>query len=136
MSMELVDIYGLTARLHLARLTGGRIYEDGHLQRKTARVLYSSNANLDHPDLLLQEYLVEKCRLRTKNMAFDQKASFSDSFGHPFLVWLKALLVTFLDFSFPIGICNYVLVWIDSMGGLILGEGDLKYIFHRKNGVY
>ncbi|KAK4361599.1 hypothetical protein RND71_020551 [Anisodus tanguticus] len=39
MSREMVDMYGLTARLHLARLTGGRIYEDGHLQRKAARVL-------------------------------------------------------------------------------------------------
>ncbi|XP_016456369.1 U-box domain-containing protein 43 [Nicotiana tabacum] len=39
MSREMVDFYGPTARLHLARLTGGRIYEDGHLQRKAARVL-------------------------------------------------------------------------------------------------
>ncbi|KAL3328963.1 hypothetical protein AABB24_036202 [Solanum stoloniferum] len=39
MSREMVDLYGLTAKLHLARLTGGRIYEDGHLQRKAARVL-------------------------------------------------------------------------------------------------
>ncbi|CAN4091219.1 unnamed protein product [Withania somnifera] len=39
MSREMVDLYGLTARQHLARLTGGRIYEDGHLQRKAARVL-------------------------------------------------------------------------------------------------
>ncbi|PHT85767.1 hypothetical protein T459_07873 [Capsicum annuum] len=39
MSREMVDLYGLTARIHLARLTGGRIYEDGHLQRKAARVL-------------------------------------------------------------------------------------------------
>ncbi|XP_015088221.1 U-box domain-containing protein 43-like [Solanum pennellii] len=39
MSREMVDLYGLTAKLHLARLTGGRIHEDGHLQRKAARVL-------------------------------------------------------------------------------------------------
>ncbi|KAK4732464.1 hypothetical protein R3W88_025452 [Solanum pinnatisectum] len=39
MSREMVDLYGLTAKLHLARLTGGRICEDGHLQRKAARAL-------------------------------------------------------------------------------------------------
>lgn len=38
-SREMVDLYGLTAKLPLARLTGGRIHEDGHLQRKAARVL-------------------------------------------------------------------------------------------------
>ncbi|XP_031113853.1 U-box domain-containing protein 43-like isoform X2 [Ipomoea triloba] len=39
MSREMVDIYGPTARIPLFRLTGRRINEDGHLQKKAAKVL-------------------------------------------------------------------------------------------------
>lgn len=39
MAKDMVDLYGTRARLPLARLTGRGIYEDGHLQRKAARVL-------------------------------------------------------------------------------------------------
>ncbi|KVH91275.1 Armadillo, partial [Cynara cardunculus var. scolymus] len=39
MVTEMVDTYGLTARIPLVRLTGGSIHEDGHLQRKAVKVL-------------------------------------------------------------------------------------------------
>ncbi|CAK9168513.1 unnamed protein product [Ilex paraguariensis] len=39
MSREMVEYYGSTARLHLVHLTGRSINEEGHLQRKAARVL-------------------------------------------------------------------------------------------------
>ncbi|PIM98660.1 Ubiquitin--protein ligase [Handroanthus impetiginosus] len=39
MSREMVDIYGLTARVPLMQLTGRSIFQDGHLQRKAAKVL-------------------------------------------------------------------------------------------------
>lgn len=39
MSKEMVEAYGLTARANIVRLTGRSIHEDGHLQRKAARVL-------------------------------------------------------------------------------------------------
>lgn len=39
MAKEMVDLYGTRAILPLARLTGRRIFEDEHLQRKAARVL-------------------------------------------------------------------------------------------------
>ncbi|KAI3693143.1 hypothetical protein L6452_32973 [Arctium lappa] len=39
MVTEMVDTYGLTARIPLVRLTGGSIHEDEHLQRKAVKVL-------------------------------------------------------------------------------------------------
>lgn len=39
MSKEMVDLYGSTAKLPLFGLTGRSIHEEGHLQRKAARVL-------------------------------------------------------------------------------------------------
>lgn len=39
MSKEMVEAYGLRTRANLVRLTGRSIHEDGHLQRKAARVL-------------------------------------------------------------------------------------------------
>lgn len=39
MSREMVDLYGLSARLPLVEFTGRRIYEDGRIQRKAARIL-------------------------------------------------------------------------------------------------
>lgn len=39
MSKEMVEAYGLQTRVNLVRLTGRSIHEDGHLQRKAARVL-------------------------------------------------------------------------------------------------
>ncbi|KAJ9556792.1 LOW QUALITY PROTEIN: hypothetical protein OSB04_011406 [Centaurea solstitialis] len=39
MVTEMVESYGLKARIPLVRLTGGSIHEDGHLQRKAVKVL-------------------------------------------------------------------------------------------------
>lgn len=39
MSTEMVECYGSTAKLPLIRLTGRSVHEEGHLQRKAARVL-------------------------------------------------------------------------------------------------
>lgn len=39
MSREMVDLYGLSARLPLVEFTGRSIYEDGRIQRKAARIL-------------------------------------------------------------------------------------------------
>ncbi|KAL7081166.1 hypothetical protein ACP275_14G022400 [Erythranthe tilingii] len=36
---DMVELYGSTARLPLMQLTGGSFFEDGHLQRKAAKVL-------------------------------------------------------------------------------------------------
>ncbi|MFS7970254.1 hypothetical protein Hanom_Chr09g00818881 [Helianthus anomalus] len=39
MLAEMVDRYRSTARMGLVRLTGRRIHEEGHLHRKTAKVV-------------------------------------------------------------------------------------------------